>query len=79
MTYNLHEVVPLFSLYLNVENTQHSARKHFDRTKKQLKGNSRGLLISPDNICLILTGLFVVCLSVWYLSNITQYVMNGLQ
>ena len=32
MTHNLHEFVPLFTLYLNVQNAQNPSRKHFEKT-----------------------------------------------
>ena len=32
MTHNLQEFVPPFSLYLNIENAQNPARKHFEKT-----------------------------------------------
>ena len=32
MTNNLHEFVPPFTLYLNVENAQNPVQKHFEKT-----------------------------------------------
>ena len=32
MTSNLHEFVPTFPLYLNIENVQNPAQKHFEKT-----------------------------------------------
>ena len=34
MTHHLHEFVLPFMLYLNVENAQNPAQKHFDKTNK---------------------------------------------
>ena len=49
MTNNLHEFVPPFTLYLNVENVPNPARKHFEKT------NIYYILCSMcDNIVMIL-------------------------
>ena len=32
MTNKLHEFVPPFTLYLNIQNAQNPARKHFEKT-----------------------------------------------
>ena len=36
MTTNSYELVPPFPLYLNVENAENTARKHFEKTNKNL-------------------------------------------
>ena len=39
MTDNLHEFVPPFTLYLNAENAQNLAWKHFEKTNNMYKEN----------------------------------------
>ena len=36
MTHKLHEFMPPFTVYLNVENAQISARKHFEKTNTKM-------------------------------------------
>ena len=47
MTNNLHEFVPPFTLYLNVENAQNPAWKHFEKTNIKVLNNTFPFQYSP--------------------------------